>query len=67
VIITKIPVSETFGLDATLKSATSGRAFYSIIDITYEEIPKELFESTVKSIRKRKGLKEEIPRPEDFI
>ena len=67
VIITKIPVSETFGLDAALKSATSGRAFYSIIDITYEEIPKELFESTVKSIRKRKGLKEEIPKPEDFI
>jgi elongation factor 2 len=67
VILTKIPVSETFGLDAALKSATSGRAFYSIVDITYEEIPKELFESTVKSIRKRKGLKEEIPKPEDFI
>ena len=67
VILTKIPVSETFGLDAALKSVTSGRAFYSIVDVIYEEIPKELFESTVKSIRKRKGLKEEIPKPEDFI
>jgi len=67
IIISKIPVSETFGLDAALKSVTSGRAFYSIIEVTYEELPKELLETTIKSIRKRKGLKEEIPKPEDFI
>ncbi|MEM5824710.1 MAG: elongation factor EF-2 [Candidatus Aenigmatarchaeota archaeon] len=64
IIIAKIPVSESFGLDAALKSVTSGRAFYSILEVVYEELPQELFEKTVLSIRKRKGLKEEIPKPE---
>ncbi|MEM7824549.1 MAG: elongation factor EF-2, partial [Candidatus Aenigmatarchaeota archaeon] len=64
VITAKLPVSEMFGFDATLKSATSGRGFYSLIETTFERVPKELFESTVKAIRKRKGLPEEIPKPE---
>ncbi len=61
VINAKIPVSETFGFDATLKSATSGRGFYSLVETSFEKVPKELFETTVKSIRKRKGLPEEMP------
>ncbi len=67
IIVAKIPVSESFGLDAALKSSTGGKAFYSIIETVYEKLPSELFEYTVKSIRKRKGLKEEIPKPEDFV
>ncbi len=64
VISAKLPVSEMFGFDATLKSATSGRVFYSLVETTFERVPKELFESTVKDIRKRKGLPEDIPQPE---
>ncbi|MBI1978458.1 MAG: elongation factor EF-2 [Candidatus Aenigmarchaeota archaeon] len=64
VITAKLPVSEMFGFDATLKSATSGRGFYSLIETAFEKVPKELFESTVRAIRKRKGLSEDIPKPE---
>lgn len=64
IITAKVPVSEIFGFDASLKSATSGRGFYSLVETIFEKVPKELFESTIKAIRKRKGLSEEIPKPE---
>ena len=64
VIIAKLPVAESFGFDASLKSATSGRGFYSLVDIVFEKVPNDLFEKTVKSIRKRKGLSEEVPKAE---
>ena len=63
-IIAKIPVAELFGFDAKLKSLTSGRGFYSLVDIVFEKLPDELREKTIKSIRKRKGLPEEIPKAE---
>jgi len=63
-IIAKIPVAETFGFDAKLKSITSGRGFYSLIENVFEKVPNELRDSIIKSIRKRKGLPEEIPQPE---
>jgi elongation factor 2 len=64
VITAKIPVADLFGFDASLKSATSGRGFYSLIETVFEKLPNEMFENVVKSIRKRKGLPEEIPKPE---
>lgn len=64
IITAKLPVSDMFGFDASLKSATSGRGFYSLIETKFERIPKELFETTVMGIRKRKGLQEDIPKPE---
>ena len=63
-ITAKVPVSDMFGFDATLKSATSGRGFYSLIEISFEKLPQELREGVVKAIRKRKGLPEDIPKPE---
>lgn len=64
IIQAKMPVSEMFGFDASLKSATGGRGFYNLIETTFEKLPRDLFEKTVKSVRKRKGLPEEIPKPE---
>lgn len=64
IITAKIPVSETFGFDASLKSATSGRGFYSLIETSFEKLPKDLFEKTVREIRKRKGLPEDVPQAE---
>ncbi len=64
IVSAKIPVSDIFGLDSSLKSATSGRGFYSLVETTFEKLPRELFEEVVKGIRKRKGLPEEIPKPE---
>ena len=64
IIMAKLPVAEMFGFDATLKSITSGRGFYSLVEIVFEKLPKELRESTVLGIRKRKGMPEKIPKPE---
>ncbi len=61
VITAKIPVSDIFGFDDSLKSATSGRGFYSTIEISFEKLPKDLREKTIKQIRARKGLSEQIP------
>ncbi|OIN86037.1 MAG: elongation factor EF-2 [Candidatus Aenigmarchaeota archaeon CG1_02_38_14] len=58
----KIPVSEMFGFNSQLKSATGGKGFYSLIDVVYEKLPKSLQDQTVIKIRKRKGLSEEIPK-----
>jgi len=64
VVIAKMPVSDMFGFDSSLKSATSGRGFYSLVETTFERIPSELRDSVILSIRKRKGLPEELPTPE---
>ena len=64
IVTAKIPVADIFGFDSSLKSATSGRGFYSLIETTFEKLPRELFEDVVKGIRKRKGLPEDIPKPE---
>jgi len=63
VVTAKIPVSEIFGMDASLKSATSGRGFYSVKEVLFEEIPKSLRDQTIVSVRKRKGLTPQIPSP----
>ena len=67
VVTTKIPVSAIFGLDASLKSATSGRGFYSVIEVVFEKLPAALRDQTIISVRKRKGLSESVPtaRSED--
>lgn len=64
VLNVKLPVAEMFGFEAGLKSATGGRGFQSLVDIVYEFMPRELQNATVLSVRKRKGLKEELPKPE---
>ncbi len=60
----KLPVSEMFGFNSALKSGTGGKGFYSLIDVIFERLPKELQDQTVIKIRKRKGLSEQLPKPE---
>ncbi len=56
VIQTKVPTSEMIGFEAALKSATGGKGFYSLIDVTFEKIPEDLKNQVVAKIRERKGL-----------
>jgi elongation factor 2 len=65
IVTAKLPVSDMFGFDAAIKSATSGRGFHSLIEIVFEKLPTDLRESVVKEIRKRKGMLEAIPQPEN--
>ena len=60
VIECKLPVAEMFGFESQLKSATQGKGFYSMIDITFEKIPEELKMPTILKIRERKGMTKEV-------
>jgi len=68
-----LPVGESFGFTQALRAATSGRAFPQCIFDHWEEMPGDPLEDgskvnlLVQSIRKRKGLKPEIPALENFL
>jgi elongation factor 2 len=64
VLQAKVPVAEIFGFDSALKSATGGKGFYSLMDVIFEKLPSDLQDQVILKIRKRKGLSEEIPKPE---
>ncbi|MEM2139240.1 MAG: elongation factor EF-2, partial [Candidatus Woesearchaeota archaeon] len=55
----KLPVAEMFGLSNELRSATEGRATFSVLDQTFEKLPEELQQKIIMQIRNRKGLKDE--------
>ena len=54
----KLPVNEMFGFNSSLKSSTGGLGFFSLIDVLYEPLPKDLQAKIVKQVRSRKGLPE---------
>lgn len=62
-----IPVAETFGLAAELRSATSGHAFWQTQFDHWEKVPENIALTVIEEIRKRRGLPQEIPKPSKFI
>jgi elongation factor 2 len=62
-----IPVAETFGLSADMRSSTSGHAFWQTQFDHWERVPENLVGEVIAEIRKRRGLPEEIPKPNKFI
>lgn len=56
IIQAKVPTSEMIGFEAALKSATGGKGFYSLIDVTFERVPEDLKNQVIARIRERKGL-----------
>lgn len=59
-ITSKLPVAEMFGFEAQLKSATGGKGFYSLVDVTFDKIPEEIRLQVIGRIRERKGLQKEV-------
>ncbi|KAF5049813.1 Elongation factor G [anaerobic digester metagenome] len=66
-IVGKAPVAELFGFAGDIRSATEGRAMWSTEFAGFELVPAGIVNDVVKDIRKRKGLKEQIPRPDDYL
>ncbi len=66
-IVAKAPVKEMFGFAGAIRSATSGKAIWSTEFAGFEPVPPNLVEQFIMEVRKRKGLKLEIPKPEDFL
>jgi elongation factor 2 len=68
-----LPVGESFGFTQALRAATSGRAFPQCVFDHWEELGGDPLEPTsragelVTSIRKRKGIRAEIPALDTFI
>jgi elongation factor 2 len=62
-----IPVAETFGLSAEMRSATSGHAFWQCTFDHWEKTPENVAAEVIKQIRERRGLPPEIPKPSRFI
>lgn len=62
-----IPVAETFGLSADMRSATSGHAFWQSTFDHWEKVPENVTQNAIKEIRERRGLKAEIPTASEFI
>jgi len=68
-----LPVAESFGFTQALRAATSGRAFPQCVFDHWEELaddpmkPDSRAGILVATVRKRKGLKEEIPLLENFV
>jgi elongation factor 2 len=68
-----LPVMESFGFTADLRSATSGQAFPQCVfdhwDVVSGNVnePNSKVSNIVNQIRKRKGLKPEIPALDNFL
>ena len=67
-----LPVAESHGFSSVLRGNTQGKAFPQCFFDHWERIPGMPFEDAkgtnlVMNIRKRKGLKEEIPDKKDLL
>jgi len=62
-----IPVAETFGLAADMRSATSGHAFWQSTFNHWAKVPENIALAAIKEIRERRGLPTEIPTADKFI
>ena len=67
VVTGRAPVAELFGFAGDLRSATEGRAMWSTEFAGFDVVPANILKDVVMAIRKRKGLKLEMPRPTDYI
>lgn len=66
-ITSVIPVAEMFGFSNALRGATQGRAIWYQEYAGYHPVPNDLVPKIVKKVRERKGLKAEVPTPQEFV
>jgi elongation factor 2 len=62
----KIPVSEAVNIADEFRGATQGKAFFGYEFAGFEPIPGSLQEQMILSIRKRKGMPNELPHARNF-
>jgi len=62
-----MPVAETFGLAAEMRSATAGHAFWQFTFDRWEKTPERFESEMISQLRERRGLPKEIPKPETFV
>lgn len=62
-----IPVAETFGMSAEMRSATSGYAFWQFDFDHWNKVPEGLAKEIIKKLREGRGLPKAIPTPQMFV
>jgi elongation factor 2 len=68
-----LPVNESFGFTADLRSNTGGQAFPQCVFDHWQILPGNPFDATTRpgqvvvDTRKRKGLKEGIPALDNYL
>ena len=62
-----LPVSESFGLSADMRSATSGHAFWQTGFDHWDKAPASVSKEVIAETRERRGMSPEIPRASKFI
>jgi len=62
-----IPVSETFGLAAQMRSGTSGYGFWQSTFDHWERIPADAALTMIQELRKKRGLPPKIPSVDEFL
>lgn len=67
IVDSSIPVAESFGLSADLRSETEGRALWGSEFEKFDEVPPSLQKEAIIDTRKRKGLKPKPPTPQDLV
>ncbi len=67
IIKASLPVANSFGLAAELRSETEGRAVWGTQFDKFDQLPRELQMQVIMNTRKRKGLKPEPPKPDEFM
>ncbi|XP_076465217.1 elongation factor 2-like [Babylonia areolata] len=73
VVKAHLPVNESFGFTADLRSNTGGQAFPQCVFDHWQDLPGDILTATSKTYqvvsetRKRKGLKEGIPPVENYL
>jgi len=67
-----LPVERSFGFDKILRESTAGHGFLQLMFSHWQVMPGDPFEpksivnTIVHQVRKRKGLKEELPKLEEY-
>jgi elongation factor 2 len=62
-----IPVAKTIGLASNLRTLTSGAALWQTQFDHWGTVPENLATQRIVEIRKRKGLRQEVPSAERFV
>lgn len=67
IIIGKAPVKELIGFSSSIRGSTQGRALWTAEYAGFDMLPRELQAETIKEIRKRKGMDEQVKPASHYL
>lgn len=62
----QLPAAELIGIADEIRGSTQGRAFFGYEFLGFEKVPASIEEELILSIRKRKGMPDELPNAKSW-